>query len=298
MCQWREQGTTTLRQARDLFPDNYRITGSIADLYAYQAEYAKAEAELKKLIEKNQSSEVKQYGYNKLSDFYPYQGKYRKALNSIDNRIEILWEEKDTTRAASAGISKGFLYLWGWNDMDNAWKEAEKTFPFKNKITSLNYRGALSIMLTYHHDFAKAKALADSFPFKWLSQSVQSISYSLQKDEKNAEIFADSVLKGSNTDFIKMLVLYPLAECQYKKGQLNKALESIKKLQTIIIPWPRQIYYPKSFYLMGKIYEKKGDTSLAVKNYEKFLELWKDADQDLPDLIDAKKRLANLKGVS
>ena len=49
---------------------------------------------------------------------------------------------------------------------------------------------------------------------------------------------------------------------------------------------------------MGKIYEKKGDTSLAVKNYEKFLELWKDADQDLPDLIDAKKRLANLKGVS
>ena len=46
---------------------------------------------------------------------------------------------------------------------------------------------------------------------------------------------------------------------------------------------------------MGKIYEKKGDANLAVKNYEKFLELWKDADQDLPDLIDAKKRYKALK---
>ena len=45
---------------------------------------------------------------------------------------------------------------------------------------------------------------------------------------------------------------------------------------------------------MGKIYEKKGDTNLAIKNYEKFLDLWKDADKDLPDLIDAKTRYAKL----
>jgi len=50
--------------------------------------------------------------------------------------------------------------------------------------------------------------------------------------------------------------------------------------------------------LLGKIYEKKGDTQLAIQNYEKFLDLWKDADEDLPDLIDAKKRLAKLKEMS
>ncbi|NIP26045.1 MAG: hypothetical protein GWN67_07155, partial [Phycisphaerae bacterium] len=51
-------------------------------------------------------------------------------------------------------------------------------------------------------------------------------------------------------------------------------------------------------YLLGKIYEKKGDNQLAIQNYEKFLDLWKDADPDLPDLIDAKKRLTRLKSVS
>ncbi len=60
----------------------------------------------------------------------------------------------------------------------------------------------------------------------------------------------------------------------------------------------RAIYFPKSFYLLGKIYQKKDDTQLAIQNYEKFLDLWKDADKDLPDLIDAKKRLAKLKEMS
>ncbi len=56
--------------------------------------------------------------------------------------------------------------------------------------------------------------------------------------------------------------------------------------------------YPQGFYLLGKIYEKKGDSELAITNYEKFLDLWKDADKDLPDLIDAKERLAKLKSIS
>ncbi len=52
--------------------------------------------------------------------------------------------------------------------------------------------------------------------------------------------------------------------------------------------------YPKTFYLLGKIYEKKGDINLAVENYEKLLDIWIDADKDLPYLLDAKKRLARL----
>ena len=54
----------------------------------------------------------------------------------------------------------------------------------------------------------------------------------------------------------------------------------------------------ESFNLLGKIYEKKSDKRLAIENTEKFLDLWKDADPDLPDLIDAKERLARLKGMT
>jgi len=57
----------------------------------------------------------------------------------------------------------------------------------------------------------------------------------------------------------------------------------------------RALFYPKSLHLLGRIYEQKGDMKLAIKNYEALLDLWKDADGDLPELSDAKMRLANLR---
>jgi tetratricopeptide (TPR) repeat protein len=293
-----EQGLTTLRQARDLFPENYQITGSITEIYAYQGEYDKAEAELNKLIEQNQPEKAKLFGYHQLSDFYPYLGKYRKSINLLDKIIKLHLQENDTTRAMIDQVSKGVYFVWGWNDHDNSQKELQKLIPFKSKMTVF-LRTGLNLLQVLNGDYTAAKSLADTLAegrANWWHQSVQSMIYSFQRDEQNAEIFADSVL--DNQGFTKILVLYPLAECQYEKGQLNKALESVRKIQNTKGAWARPVFYPKSFYLLGKIYEKKGDTTLAIKNYKRFLELWKDADQDLPELIDAKKRLANLKGVS
>ena len=47
-----------------------------------------------------------------------------------------------------------------------------------------------------------------------------------------------------------------------------------------------------------KILEKFGNGGMsivckAIEQYEKFLEIWKDADEDLPELIDARARLRN-----
>ncbi len=97
---------------------------------------------------------------------------------------------------------------------------------------------------------------------------------------------------------------YNLARCYFETGQNEKAIEAVQRMQRIYWAGTRRIssfraeFYPKSFYLLGKIYEKKGDRELATQNYEKFLDLWKDADKDLPDLMDAKERLAKLKEMS
>ena len=120
--------------------------------------------------------------------------------------------------------------------------------------------------------------------------------YNLKRDEKNAKALFDSTFQN-NPDFANILLLFARAECQYENGLLDDALSSLTKLTNLNSNYAgyRATYYPKSFYLIGKIYEKKGDTKLALNNYEKFLNLWKDADEDLPDLIDAKTRFAKLK---
>ncbi len=46
--------------------------------------------------------------------------------------------------------------------------------------------------------------------------------------------------------------------------------------------------------MLGKIYEQKGWKGKAIEHFEKFLDLWKDADPGMAEVDDAKKRVAGL----
>ena len=87
-----------------------------------------------------------------------------------------------------------------------------------------------------------------------------------------------------------------LAQAYYKNGDIEEAkreYEKITKLTTGRL-WDGNIY-AKSFYMLGKIHEREGEKEMAIENYEKFLEVWKDADPGLSEVEDAKKRLEELK---
>ena len=47
--------------------------------------------------------------------------------------------------------------------------------------------------------------------------------------------------------------------------------------------------------MLGRIHEQQGNKVKAIENYERFLDLWKDADPGLVEVEDTKQRLANLK---
>ena len=53
-------------------------------------------------------------------------------------------------------------------------------------------------------------------------------------------------------------------------------------------------FWPKKYYLKGKAYEGLGDKVNAIESYEDFLRAWSNADEDLPEIVDTKKRLRNL----
>jgi len=46
---------------------------------------------------------------------------------------------------------------------------------------------------------------------------------------------------------------------------------------------------------MKNKYEQQGNTSKAIEHYEKFLDLWKDADPGIAEVVDTQKRLAALR---
>jgi len=52
--------------------------------------------------------------------------------------------------------------------------------------------------------------------------------------------------------------------------------------------------YPLAQYHLAQAHRRKGQVEQARAAYERFLQIWKGADADLPEIVDAKKELAAL----
>jgi tetratricopeptide (TPR) repeat protein len=93
-----------------------------------------------------------------------------------------------------------------------------------------------------------------------------------------------------------------------KAEQISEAITEFQRL----IYWPgnndvyiaedipgARYYCPiqavKAHYWLGIAYEKRGEKDKALKEYKKFLEIWKDVDFDSPEMKDAKSQIAKLK---
>jgi len=89
-----------------------------------------------------------------------------------------------------------------------------------------------------------------------------------------------------------------LARAYQKKGELDKAIAAYEGLINFNpASKDRRAVHPKYHYRLAKLYEEKGWEGKAIEQYEKFLDLWKDADPAIPEVEDARKRLAGLKNI-
>ncbi len=86
-----------------------------------------------------------------------------------------------------------------------------------------------------------------------------------------------------------------IAQLLARRGQLDKAIEEYRLLMTT---GPgtglRRLINPIYHFRVAGLYEKKGDKAKAIEHYRKFLEIWKNADPELPEPGLAKARLAAL----
>ena len=80
-----------------------------------------------------------------------------------------------------------------------------------------------------------------------------------------------------------------------KLGERDSAITEYEKLLHIDPRSnDRRLINPLYHYRLALVCEESGKTERAVAQYRRFLELWKHADRDRPELIDARKRLEEL----
>ncbi len=88
-----------------------------------------------------------------------------------------------------------------------------------------------------------------------------------------------------------------LARAYYRSGDIDKAIAEYERL--IAINKRGAEYYlihPFNYFRLAELYEQKEMIPDSVRCYERFLDLWKGADDDIPEIGEARERLARLKG--
>jgi tetratricopeptide (TPR) repeat protein len=106
-------------------------------------------------------------------------------------------------------------------------------------------------------------------------------------------------LETANTLQNSSYYLESLAYYYFRLGDWEKAIPIYEKIISDhrSMGWEGQECFVQSHLQLGKAYEEAGNMTRAIEYYNRFLELWKEADPDLPDLLEVKYRLEQLQSV-
>jgi serine/threonine protein kinase/Flp pilus assembly protein TadD len=193
---------------------------------------------------------------------------YKDALNEFDRALDISVELDDWGSQRTVLYNKGLAYL-ELNEMAEAAKAAAELKELCQK--SMNKK-----LMRMHHNLS---GLIEMKKENYAS-AIESIKKAISLDPRIFKDYNDS-----------------LAIAYYKSGDLDNAKVQYER----IMACPRGVLmygfeYAKSDYMLGKICEQQGDNAGAIEHYKRSLALWKDADPGVPEVEDARKRLAGLKG--
>jgi tetratricopeptide (TPR) repeat protein len=320
-----EEALATYGEVLKKYPDWGEVFKSISYVNAFEEDYLEAIINIDKFIAHLSSSDNRRRGYM-------MKGFYQAWLGNLDLSIITLNEYEEVCEKAGMRIGQGFSnFMKAWIYYDRG--ELELSRECNNGWLDLFieiYPGLKAYMITYnkvidglidlkegHNDMAK-KRLAeinpifpteDNFYAQWEAYLYNFLhaEISLVEDhsEKAVEAFEKIVsVHSPNPSDTSSVIEYNtpfqrdiLARAYQQMGEIDKAIAEYEKL-TGFDPKSedRRLIHPKYYYRLGRLYERKGWPGKAIENYEKFLDLWKDADPGIDEMEDARKRLAGLKG--
>ncbi len=315
LCQGKyESALVEVDRALSLDPTSYRFYWMKGDIFLCKGALIEAEREYKKLLEK-EALPAQFLGRVKIGAISLLQGKYNESIGQVRKGIELIKQIGSMARAGNLHLDLAHRYRSS-QQPEKAIEECKKAWEItvENELLGLQKQVLFDKGLTYVEleSLDEAQRTADELK-KMIDESLnrKAIRYyhhlmgmiELERENysKAIEYFkqATALLPAQHWETNNhALFLEPLAFACYKTGELESAREQYDRITSLTVGW---LYYgdiyAKSFYMLGKIHEQIGNKPKAIEYYDKFLDLWKDADPGIAEVEDARKRLAGLKNM-
>jgi len=258
--------------------------------------------------------EIIAHGFNtmRMQSLYLLQGKFRDYKEKGKESVERLKSLGQPTWIMN--LRSGLAYIErrlgnpesALKELKKVWttaiEEEDSIFQKYQRFTLRNMGYVyleLNSMSEAQKTAVRLKEMTEQAPNKKLIKDYYYLMGMIELKKKNYPEAVEFIKKGlpllTAGSELNLVYTSSLGLAFYKAGNLENAAEEYEKLAYLNVG--RLDYgdiYTKSFYMLGRIYEDMNWKGKAIENYEKFLELWKDADSDLTELKDAKERLAAL----
>ncbi len=289
-------------------PDSWQNIRSKGDICFYMGDLQKAEQNYKKLLDRDEPLNH-MWGLARFRSLYLLQGKFKEFKEKILDGIELseklgqitwnmMWRSTLSTAELRLGNPSQAL-----EELKEVWGTAIAEEDIGTQRATLHDMGLVYLEMgsieEAENTAERLKEMTEQAPNKKLIRNYYYLMGMIELEKENYSEATEYIKKGLSllpaTLGLNLLFTKSLGLAYYRKGDLENAQKTYER--ALSLATGRSGYgdvYAKSFYMLGKIYEETGWKGKAIENYEKFLELWKNADPGLPEVEDAKTRLVSL----
>lgn len=257
---------------------------SLGTTYQWAGRYTEAIEEFKRALALDSEFEV---AVVHLGNVYFQQGRYREALEQYRRYIQIA--PSNLERARGYGCMAHVYSKMG--DVERAEQAAKLSL--KHDKTSVWSRLVVALD---HNDMGTAKALEGQvfaelpytnrgtrlLPPRFISYIRGYLNLRFGKSAEAIENFKDALRHRPATWNIDSYEDC-LANAYLELGRLDEAIAEYERILKL------NPNYPLANYRLAEVYERKGQLDLAKTSYARFLQTWEEADQDLPQIVAARK---------
>jgi len=294
-----EKAVDNYQQAFKLAPHKLTITNlnhEFGFTYVQMGEFNKAREVFERMS--NESEEKKARSIRSQALLSMFQGKYTEAINQIHESILM-------QKSMGNGLSelRDRLYLARMLQREGKREEylAELDHCFEQVFevaTEPNWYFILGRMIIRNGEIEKAELLLDEISKRTnKGNRWDEAAYSILKGEieMSKENFTESLelLETGITLRSDAFTLESLANYYYQTGDWGSAIVTYEDMISYrnSLGWESQECWVQAHMNLGIAYEELENVEKAIYYYQQFIEIWKEADEDLPDLLEAKSRL-------